>query len=267
MAEIVAAVDQQGANILLDTAIASLGPQSDTFAEALGPFSVSGSVSAMLVNGDVDLIPPDIIRIVDLRANWHIALHIAIDLGAIMPEICLPRVCIPIPCVGTVCTPRICLEWPTIPVNLPFGDFVETTGDFRLEFGLTGGVWKVEAVILNLSELRFGPATAGLLAAIGAALTLALLPIPIFGAIAAIAVNVFLLTVGTAGVTGLLGPILTPFISGLRIPIYEHSRVFEMLPAEGPFDPKVDFNIDLVAASVANSGGEDELVLIADISP
>jgi hypothetical protein len=69
-----------------------------------------------------------------------------------------------------------------------------------------------------------------------------------------------------AGLTGLLGPILTPFVSGLRIPIYNQPQLFEVLPLEGPIDPAVHVTIDAIAASVETSD-EDELVLTADISP
>ncbi len=51
------------------------------------------------------------------------------------------------------------------------------------------------------------------------------------------------------------------------IPIYEQPKQFEVLPASGPVDPKVDIVIDLIAANVAHNGTEDELVLTADISP
>ena len=60
---------------------------------------------------------------------------------------------------------------------------------------------------------------------------------------------------------------MTPFISGLKIPIYEQPKLFPVLPNESPVDPQVDINIDLVVAMVAHNGAEDELVLTADVSP
>jgi hypothetical protein len=110
----------------------------------------------------------------------------------------------------------------TVSVSLPFSDFVEADADFRLQFGLSGGMWNVSAVVVGLPTLRFGIATGALLAAIGLALTPVLLAIPFIGP--------------------LLGPILTPFISGIVIPIHSVPQLFEMLPAEGPFDPPVNFN-------------------------
>jgi len=94
MAEITAALDEAGANKLLDIAIASLPTLTNGGSGSLGPFTVSYFVKANLTNGNVDLIPPDTIRIADLRLDWHIDFNLVIDLGAILPEFCLPQVCI-----------------------------------------------------------------------------------------------------------------------------------------------------------------------------
>ena len=265
MAEIIAAVDETAANTLLDTAIALIPPQAASGSGSLGPFIAGYTVSATLVNGDVDLIPPDIIRLVDLRVNWSINLSFGIDLSTFLPDFCLPQVCVHIPCVGRVCTPRICIDWPTISVPVSFSDFVQATGDFRLDVNLVGGNWEVKAVILGVPNLQFGATSALLPVAIGAAITPLLLVIPFIGPFLAFAVNTILLAIGIAGVTGLLGPIITPFVSGLKIPVYKQPRLFEVLPIEGPVDPAVGITIDLIAARVENSG-EDELILTADIS-
>ena len=267
MAEITAALDETGANKLLDTAIGILPPQSKSGSGSLGPFVASYGVTASLTNGDVDLIPPDIIRIVDLRLDWSLSLSFGFDLSSILPDFCLPQVCVNIPCVGKVCTPKICIDWPTITIPVSFSDFVKATGDFKLDIRLVGNVWTVQALIVGLPNLQFGATTALLLAAIGAAATPILLAIPFIGPFLAIAVNAILLVIGIAGVTGFLGPILTPFISGLKIPIYEQPKLFPVLPSEGPVDPQVDITIDLVTAMVARNGAEDELVLTADVSP
>jgi hypothetical protein len=265
MAEIIAAVDETAANSLIDTAITLIPPQSASGSGSLGPFIASYAVSATLASGDVDLIPPDIIRLVDLRMNWSINLNFGFDLSTILPDFCLPQVCINIPCVGRVCTPRICIDWPTISVPVNFSDFLKATGDFRLDIRLVGGEWQVQAVIVGLPNLQFGATSALLLVAIGAALTPLLLAIPFLGPFLAIAVNAVLAIIGIAGVTGLLGPILTPFISGIKIPIYRQAKLFEVLPNQSAIDPAVMITIDAVAARIENSG-EDELVLTADIS-
>jgi hypothetical protein len=267
MAEIIAALDETGANKLLDVAITGIGTQTSSGSGTLGPFTAGYDISATFTNGAVDLIPPNTIRIVDLQLDWHIDLDFSIDLGAILPEFCLPQVCVDIPCVGKVCTPKICIDWPTIPVSVPFGDFLKTTADFEIVVSLGGGKWKVEVKILGVPNLQFGAASAALLVAIGLAVTPLLLAIPFIGPFLAIAVDIILAVIAVAGVTGFLGPIITPFVSGLKFKIYEQPKLFEVLPAESPVDPKVNVTIDLIATEVAHNGTEDELVLSADISP
>lgn len=267
MAEIIAALDESGANTLLDTAIGTLPPFGTSGSGTLGPFTAGYNISATLVNGDVDLRPPDIIRLIDLRLNWHLDLNLLIDISAVIPDICLPRICVNLPFIGRVCTPRICLDWPTIPVSVPFDSFVETTGDFRLDVALAGGVWKVQGVVVSLDSLRWGVDMAVLLTAIGLAVAPLLALVPFVGPVAAVVVPIFLAGLGAAGATGLLGPLLTPFISGLKIPLYEQAQDFEILPAESAVDPAVRMRLDLVSAAIAHNGSEDELVLSADVSP
>lgn len=267
MAEITAALDEAGANKLLDGAIAAIGTLSKSGSGSLGPFLASYSIKATFTNGDVDLIPPDTIEIVDLRLDWDLDLSFGVDLSTILPDFCLPQVCVDIPCVGEVCTPEICIDWPTITVPVSFGDFLKTTADFTLDISLSAGKWKVQAKVLGVPNLQFGPTSALLLVAIGVAATPVLLLVPFIGPFLAVAVNVILATIAVAGVIGFLGPIITPFVSGLKIPLYEQPQLFLVLPAEGPVDPKVDFVIDKLDAVVTHNAPEDELVLTADISP
>jgi hypothetical protein len=62
-----------------------------------------------------------------------------------------------------------------------------------------------------------------------------------------------------------LGPIISPFVSGIRIPVYEQMKTFEALPAAGPNDPPVFVTLDTVKAAIT-SDTEDEFVLAVDIS-
>jgi hypothetical protein len=266
MAEITAAVDEQGANKLLNTAIAAIGTQSKSGSGSLGPFVASYSVQATFTSGTVDLIPPSTIRIADLRLDWSLSLSFGLDLSTILPDFCLPQVCVDIPCVGEVCTPTICIDWPTISIPVSFSDFLKTTVDLQPVVTLSGGIWKVEAKLLGVPNLQFGATSAALLLAIGAAATPVLLAVPFIGPFLALAVDAILAAIAIAGVTGFLGPIITPFVSGLMVTIYQQPQQFQMLPAEGPVDPKVDFVIDTIGAAVAHNGTEDELVLTADIS-
>jgi hypothetical protein len=266
MAEITAALDEQGANKLFDAAIAAMGTKSASVSGALGPFLAGYTIQGTLSNGAVDLIPPGTIRISDLRLDWQLGLSIGIDLSVILPDFCLPRVCVNIPCVGRVCTPRICIDWPTITVPVSFGDFLKTTVDGELQVSLASGQWVAEAKVLGVPNLQFGATSAALLVAIGLAVTPVLLLIPFIGPFLAVAVNLILAAIAITGVTGLLGPIITPFVAGLSIEIYRQPQLFQMLPAESSVDPKVDFIIDDIDVVVAHNGAEDELVLTADIS-
>ena len=265
MAEITAAIDEQGADQLFDTAVGLIPAQSASGSGSLGPFLASYSVSATFAPGDIDLIAPGTIRITDFELHWSLSMSFGVDLSTFLPDFCLPQVCVDIPCVGKVCTPKICVDWPTITVPVSFSDFVRVTADFGISVTLSGGMWKVAAVVQGVPNLQFGLTTAALLAAISLALTPILLLVPFIGPFLALAANAILLAIGVAGVTGLLGPILTPFVAGLQIPIYDQPQTFEALPSGGAIDPAVFITLDSVGAFVT-SDTEDELVLEVDIS-
>lgn len=265
MAEITAALDEGAANTLFNTALGLLPLPPQNGSGTLGPFVASYGASAQFVSGAIDLIAPGTIRVANLRLNWQLSLSFGIDLNSFLPNFCLPQVCVDIPCVGRVCTPRICISWPTITVPVSLGDFVEATADFGLDIALVAGQWRVRAVVLNVSQLQFGPATAGMLVLIGLAITPLLLLIPFIGPFIALGVNAILAAIGIAGLFGFLGPIISPFVSGLVIPIYSQPQHFQVLPAAGANDPAVFITLDAVTA-VVTSTDEDELVLGVDIS-
>jgi len=266
VAEIIAAIDENGANVLLADAIATIPPLSSSGSGSLGPFTAGYTVQGQFTSGSVDLIAPSTVRIDHLRFNWQLDLSFGIDLNDILPTFCLPQVCVDIPCVGRVCTPQICLSWPTITVPISLSDFAEATADFGIDVSLVGGNWRVQIVVQNVSELKFGMTTAAVLAAIAAAVTPILLLIPFIGPFLAIAVDAIIAAIGIAGVTGFLGPIISPFISGLKVPVYDQPKHFKVIPASGPNDPDVFIELDSVSADVQHSD-EDELVLSVDISP
>lgn len=266
MSEIIAAIDEGAANDFLDIVVAGLGPQSTSGSSSLGPFGVSYAVSGTLSNGTVDLIPPGTIRIADLRLDWTASATLTIDLGDFLPDIHIPQVCVSIPCVGKVCTPAIDITWPTVPVPVSFGDFVRATVDLGLVVGLAGGVWKVEGVVQGVPSLQFGPGTAAIVAAIGLAVAAAVAWVPLIGPFLAGLALAVAAAIGVAGLTGWLGPILTPFIAGTRFPVHEQSEWLEVLPAGGPSDPAVLVHLDAIGADVQHNAPEDELVLTADIS-
>jgi hypothetical protein len=224
-------------------------------------------VSGTLSNGTVDLIAPATIRVADLRLDWHLNLLLQLDIGDFIPDIHIPQVCVHIPCVGDVCTPRIDFEWPTVPVPVSFGDFLTTTVDLGLSLTQVAGVWRVEGVVLGVPSLQFGASTAALLAAIGLAIAVAVAWVPLIGPFVAILAAGVLAAIGIAGLTGLLGPIITPFIAGTRFPITAVPTAYEVLPASGPFDPAVHVTVENLGVEIQHNAPEDELVLLADIKP
>jgi hypothetical protein len=187
-------------------------------------------------------------------------LSFSLDLNSFLPHFCLPQVC-----VFGICTPKICISWPTITVPFSFGDTATFTGDFTLNAHVNSGTWLIDVVIVGIPLLQFGPTTAGILAALGAALSLAMLAIPFIGPFLAGTVALIVATIGVAGLLGFLGVIITPFVSGLTFNIYKQPQVFKGLPAGGPVDPEVDVKIAALGATV-QATDKNELVIAGDIA-
>lgn len=266
MPDLIAAADEGAANKLVQTGQTLLGTLSDSGTDSLGPFDVGWNASTNFTGGSVDLRTPDIIRIQNMDMNFTVGFSIGIDLSDILPDFCLPRICVRIPFIGRVCTPRVCIDWPTISVPVSHSDTVTFTADFRLNPHLDGSDWLIDIEIVDIPSLQIGLASAAILAAIGLAAAAILAPIPFIGPFLAGAVVAITAAIGIAGITGLLGPILALFVSGLSFQIYKQPQLFEILPAALPLDPQVAVTIDSLAAEVQSSD-EDELVISADISP
>jgi hypothetical protein len=268
MPDITVAADEVAATELVHDAETALGILSDAGSGGLGPFTASWNVSIFFSDGSVDLISPDVIRIADCEMHYNLDFDFPIDLNDFLPAFCLPRVCIPNPFDGgELCTPEICIDWPTIgPVPINYSDVLTFTADFGLDVHLDGADWLVDIVIVDIPSLEIGAAAAAILASIGVAVGPFLLAVPFIGPFLALASAAILAAIGIAGVTGLLGPILTPFVSGLTFTVYEQPQLFEVLPAALPLDPAVNINLDAITAAVVASD-EDELVLTVDFSP
>ena len=264
MPDIVAALDETAANIVVPRAVNTLPPLSGSGSSSLGPFTAAWSASGSLSNGAVDLIPPppNVIRISNCRLDYSLSFSFSVDLSFL--NFCIPQICIPTP-FGDICTPKVCFTFPTIPISVSHSSFLLFTADFRLNVHLAGGNWLVDAVVVGVPFLQITPAAAAVLAALGASVTAALLLVPLIGPLLAGAAAAIIATIGVAGITGLLGAILTPFVSGLTFNIVTQPQVFEVLPAAGP-DPAVTVNLDSIAAALVSSPGEDELRVDVDIS-
>lgn len=265
MPDIIVAADEPAATELLHDAEATLGTRSRSGSGSLGPFNANWSASAFLAGGTVDLIPPNVIRFRNVELHYNLNFTFSFDLSSIIPDFCLPRICIRIPFIGRVCTPTICINWPTITIPVNFSDVVRFTADFTLNARLAGANWVIEAVIVGIPNLQISVAAAAILAALGLAAAAVLAAIPFIGLFLAGAVLAITTAIGVAGVTGLLGPILSLFVAGLTFPLANPPRIFNVLPASGALDPAVNIRLDRLAASVSRTD-EDELLIEADIS-
>jgi hypothetical protein len=267
MAEIVAALDEVGANKLLQDAIAAFNPSPDSGTDSLDVFQVDWTVSVSLSGGSVDLIPSDTIRIEDLHLDFSVDLTFHLNLNDI-GEICIPESVSWAPW-GFIYTPEVCFDLPNITFDpVSHSGWAEFTGDFHPQVTLIGGTWKIDAVLDGIPSLKIDPATVfeiqSLLLAVAVSALFLAGP---FGWVFVPVVVTLINTLGAAALTGFLGPLLTPFVSGLALTVYQQPQLFEVVPAAGPVDPAVHVTLDSVSVSIDGSGGEDELVIGVDISP
>jgi len=263
MAEITIAADETAATRLLAFGETALGTLSNPGSGSLGPFSASYNASANFSGGSVDLIAPNIFRIADCELLYSLSFTFTVDLNRILPRFCLPQVCIDLG-FFEVCTPRICITWPVISIPVGHSGSISFSADFKLNVRRSGGDWIAEIIVDGVPYLQLDPIASAILIAVGGAVSAALALIPFIGIFLAAAVLTITSLIGIAGWLGFLGPILTPFVTGLTFQLYRQSQVFTLLPAAVP-DPAVTINIDSLTASVVSSD-EDELVLAADIS-
>ncbi|WP_426502014.1 hypothetical protein ACPPVO_30675 [Dactylosporangium sp. McL0621] len=258
--DIIAAVDEAAANVLLQRGEQALGTRSASGSAALGPFGAAYSASANLTGGVLRLVAPGTAAVDDVAVHYTLSLKLTLDLSFL--DFCLPRICIPTP-FGDICTPKICLGFPTITVPVSFSSTAVVSADFGLSVTLAGGDWVVALVIQQVRKLDLGAAATALVLAIGGAVAAAVAAVPFIGPLLALAVGVIMAAFGVASITGLLGTVVNLFVAGLTIELTRRSQVIT-LPAAGPNDPAVPFTIAALAAEV-QSTGEDELVLSADL--
>lgn len=259
--DIIAAVDETAATVLLHAAEAAIGTLHTSGSGSLGPFVADWSAAASFAGGTVSLRAPDTIEIANLEIDYSVDLSLGIDLSFL--DFCLPQVCIWTPW-GDVCTPTLCLDFPTISVDVPFASSATFTADFGLDVQLSGGVWTVDVVIQSVPAIDVGPAATALVTAIGAAVSLALAAVPGIGWVLSIAAAAVVAAFGVAEITGLLGPIVSLFVDGLRFNLYRQPQTYQILAPAGPYDPAVNVTLAAVAADVRSSD-KNELVLSVDL--
>ncbi|WP_433040440.1 hypothetical protein [Dactylosporangium sp. CS-033363] len=258
--DVITAVDETAANILLARGEAALGTRTAADSTSFGPFGLSYSASAGLTGGVMRFVAPGTVAVDDIAVNYTLSLKLTLDLSFL--DFCLPRICIPTP-FGNLCTPKICLHFPTIPVPLSFSGTAIVSADFGLSAALVSGDWVVSILIQQVRKLDLGLAATALVTAIGAAVVAALAAVPFIGPLLALAAGVVVAAFGVAALTGLLDDIVNLFLAGLSIELTRRPQVI-VLPANGPNDPPVPFTVTALAAEV-QSTDEDELVLSADM--
>jgi hypothetical protein len=259
--DIVAAVDETALNMLLHTAESALGTQSDSGNGSLGPLVADWDASASLSGGTVALSAPDTVAIDDIHLNYGLSLSVGIDLSFL--DFCIPRVCIPTP-FGKLCTPKICIDFPTISVPVSFSSSATISADFGIDVHLTAGDWFVDIVIQSVPTIDLGLAATLLLTAIGAAISEALAAVPLIGPLVSAATAAVTALFGLAEVTGLLGKIVSIFVSGLTFNVYHQPQHLQVIPATPPLEPAVFFFLANVTAGV-QSTTKNELVLSVDL--
>jgi hypothetical protein len=262
-ADIVAAADETAFTKLLHDSELALGTQTAAGAGDLGPFNASYSASINFTGGSVTLSPPNVVHINNLHLNYSLSFSFSLNLNDFLPHFCLPRVCVHIPFIGTICTPKICVSWPTITVPVNYADTVVFSSDFAIIPHAQGPNWLVDVKILGFPNINLSPAAAAILSALGFALGAVLLAVPFIGPFLAGLVIIVLNTIAIAGVTGLLGPLITPFVSGLTFNVYKQPKHFRVLPPSGG-DPAVFIDINALDA-VVEATNKKEFVLTADI--
>ena len=265
MSDITLAADQTAATRMVHDAETILGTQSKSGSGSFGPFVASYGVSASFSGGAVVLQTPNIIDLNDIHLNYSLNLSFGIDLNSFLPHFCLPQVCVDIPCVGTVCTPSICVSWPTLSLPFSYSDFVDFSGEFQVLPHLSGGKWLIDLRIVSIPTLSISVAAAAILTALGLALGAAVSWVPFIGPLLDALIAGVLAAIGIAGITGLLGPLLSLFVSGLNFNIYKQPQVQQVLPASGPQDPAVSIKITALDCVVQQTD-KAELVVTASIA-
>lgn len=264
MPDIVLAADNNAATRLLHDAETMLGTLVRSGSGSLGPFRADWSASASFANGEVELLTPNIVRVKDCEIHYNLSFNFSVNLNDFL-HFCIPQVCVELPVIGEVCTPEHCIDWPTVTIPISYSDVIKFTADFTLNPHLVGSTWLIDIVIAGIPNLQISPAAAAIISLLGIAIGAVISLIPFIGPFLGAAVAAIVVAIGIAGVTGLLGPILSLFVSGRTFTIYRRPRVFQVLPATLPLDPAVNIVLKSIGASVKKSD-ESELVIEVDIT-
>ncbi|MEV0629701.1 hypothetical protein ACI2LC_38685 [Nonomuraea wenchangensis] len=229
MPEITTAVDESGATALVAFAESQMRPITASDTAQLGPFKVGYSASATMSGGSVDLRTPDRIRIADFQVHWSARLTLSADLP-LVPDLVIG------------------------PISVR--DTATATADLTVDAHLVNDSWEIVATIQGTPNIAFGAGTRKAVAVLVAAVS----AIPIVGPILAG-------LIGMANVGQLLSAIVSPLLKGQRLPLPFALPRRVPLPKAAPTEADAFVILDAVNVAVESSGGEDELVVTADLRP
>lgn len=274
MGEITVAADEVAATELLHDAQAKQGWTTVSSSQYLGPYGVNSTTNALFTDGNVDLTPPNLIGLENGKLHYNVHLSFIFDLNKVLDPIIITFPVIdftikigPFKIHIHIEIPPIIIYWPSVTIPVNFSGVARYAGNFKLHVYLTGNVWKIDAVNINITYLNLDTGPAALMAAISLAASAILSPIPFMGPLLlATALGALAVAIGIGGATNFLKNIVNQFLNGLIVHLYSQPRIFQVLPASSPIDPAVKIRIDELRALVQRTN-EDELVIDASISP
>lgn len=154
-----------------------------------GPFVFGYSPNLSVSGGAITLVDlGQQVRLDSVVISGTIGLSIGVNLGAILPSVCIPpsRACINI--FGhQVCTPQVCITWPTISVPLPpilIPLPIALSVNFQVAAQKDGSNWDVVLKVFPFSILiDLSPAVNTIVDAVESAVRNTLGQIPLIGSL------------------------------------------------------------------------------------
>ena len=261
MDNVLTAIDEPGATILMSRLAALAGTVGTSGSNQLGLITLNHSIHATLQTGAVDLIPSNQIGLERMALNYTLHASLQLDLNQILPAIYFPEVTVTFTSQWPFFSVSIAwVQYPWPVLNIPFAitDNVAASAKLQLVVRNDAANWYVLAKVQALPNFNFGPGTAAILAAVGAGLVAAVAWLPLVGLfLATVTAAVFgVLTV--AGLTGFLTLALAPVVQGREFMLYQQPRKLQLLPYQDAYNPDANVQITMVEASIVNNG-EDEL--------
>lgn len=257
------ALSQDALTLLVQQALDKpvTGQNSGSWGPFVGGYSVNLSVSG----GDVTLVDlGQQIRLDNVVVSGTFVLTIGLNLGAILPNICIPpsRACVSV--FGhQVCTPQVCISWPTISVPLlpiliypPIGLSV----NFQVAAQQDGGNWDVILKVYPFSLLvDLTPSENTIIDGVEAAVRDTLGQIPLIGDLIDDLVDTVLNAL-RAVIDAILGDIeaflkqliilIDLFSPTVPFRVAQIPAIQKVIPAGGPGEAEVDLTIANVSTEI-----------------